>query len=119
MFKEFLVWACLLDKDKISDLPKYMQNVVDGMENAWGKYEIRPYDVKIDLFKAEKRLYYVDDPKMLGWEAYAQQGVSLHTVPGDHEDMFESPNDKILAQLLQKRLDELPSNVRGGESLSA
>ena len=119
MFKEFGVWAGMLNKDKISDLPKYMQNVVDRMENAWGKYEIRPYDIKIDLFKAEKRLYYVDDPKMLGWEAYAQQGVSLHTVPGDHEDMFESPNDKTLAQLLQKRLDELPSNVRGRESLSA
>ena len=119
MFKEFLVWIGMLDKYKISELPKYMQNVVDDMQDAWGKYIIKPYDIKIDLFKAEKRLYYVDDPKMLGWEAYALQGVNLHTVPGDHEDMFESPNDRTLAELLQQRLNELPSNAQNEGSLSA
>jgi thioesterase domain-containing protein/acyl carrier protein len=108
--KLFLIWLGALDKYKTSELPRYMQIVVDRLEKAWGKYDVKPYDIKIDLFKADKRLYYVDDPEMLGWKEYALQGIDIHTVPGDHEDMFEPPHDKTLAELLQKRLDEIPSN---------
>ena len=120
-FKSILIWLGVLDKYKVSELPAYMQNVVERMEKAWHRYTIKPYDVKLDLFKAEKRLYYVDEPNLLGWGRYAQQGVTVHTVPGDHADMFEPPNDKTLAELLQKRLDEMPSNISGktANSLSA
>ena len=109
-FKDLLIWLGVLDRYKVSELPKYMQTVVDRLEKAWDKYKIKPYDVKIDLFKADKRLYYVDEPAMLGWGRYALRGVDVHTVPGDHEDMFEPPNDKTLAEMLQKRLNEMPSN---------
>jgi amino acid adenylation domain-containing protein len=110
--KSLLVWAGVFDRYKVSELPQYMQTVVDRLENAWGKYKIKPFDVKVDLFRAEKRLYYVDDPEMLGWGEYASLGVNIHTVPGDHENMFETPNDRILAELMQKRLNEMPSNAQ-------
>lgn len=99
-------------KHKAPGLPEYMQNVADRLEAACAKYIISPYDIKIDLIKAEKRLYYVDDPEFLGWSNYALDGITTYDVPGDHEDMFRSPNDMFLAETLQKRLDSMPTNRR-------
>jgi len=88
-----------------------MQNVIEKLEIACARYIIEPYSLKIDLIKAEQRLYYVDDPKHLGWGSYALNGITTYDVPGDHEDMFHSPNDMILAETLQKRLNEIPANI--------
>jgi amino acid adenylation domain-containing protein len=118
-FRSLAIWLGILDKYKASVLPPYMKSVVDRLEKASNKYVMSAYEVKIDLFRAKKRLYYVDDPEMLGWGAYALQGVDIHPVNGDHEDMFEPPHDKILAELLQKRLDEMPANANREESISA
>jgi len=117
--KSLMIWIGILDKYKVSELPGYMQRVVDRLEKAWGKYKIKPYDVKVDLFKAEKRLYYVDEPQLLGWGKYALQGVTIHNVPGDHEDMFAPPNDKKLAEVLQRRLNEIPSNANRDRTLNS
>jgi thioesterase domain-containing protein len=84
-----------------------MQKIADKLLSAFNRYIIVPVDIKIDLFKAKKRFYFVDDPKYLGWKDYAKQGVNVHIVPGDHKDMFTPPNDAVLAKILQKRLDEL------------
>ena len=109
--KETMVKFGMLNKYKASGLPKYMQKVVDKLYLAWSYYKLKPYHVKLDLFKAEHRLFYVDDPKFLGWGQYALDGVKVYNVPGDHEDMFRSPNDRLLAQAIQKRLDEIPENA--------
>ncbi|MDR3712091.1 MAG: amino acid adenylation domain-containing protein [Puia sp.] len=91
-------------------LPDFMLETIDKLETAFANYEFRPLDVKIELFKAEKRLYHVDDGQFYGWRKYALKGVSVHPVPGDHKGMFSYPNNRILAHKLQKKLDEI--NVR-------
>ena len=72
---------------------------------AYNNYKIQPFDGTIDLFKAKKRVYFVDDLKFLGWKKYALKGVRVHDVPGDHKTMLLSPNDKEFASALQKALD--------------
>ena len=96
-----------LDEQDPENLPEFMQVIANKLRIAFDKYKIVPVDVKIDLFKANDRFYFVDDPKYLGWKDYALQGVNVHVVPGDHKDMFTPPHDIALANALQKRLNEV------------
>ncbi|GAB3718226.1 hypothetical protein GCM10027592_60940 [Spirosoma flavus] len=79
--------------------------IMEKHEIAFYNYKMRPYDGIVDLFKAQMRVYFVDDNKFLGWKKYALKGVRVHSVPGDHEMMLLPPNDKVFAEALQKALD--------------
>ena len=61
--------------------------------------------MKIELFRAEQRMYYTKDFEYLGWKALALNGVNVHRVPGDHATLFEPPNDQQFARILQTVLD--------------
>lgn len=82
-----------------------ISHIVEKHEMAYEKYKMKPYDGVIDLFKAQVRLYFVEDSKYLGWKRYALKGVRVHNVPGDHKMMLLPPNDKEFAQVLQRALD--------------
>lgn len=69
-------------------------------------YALIPFDVKVTLFRVEKRLYYLDDQVYLGWDKFAQQGVEIHSVPGDHKTFLYPPYDKKFAGILQRALDQ-------------
>ncbi len=81
--KTFLTRWGIRSKYTASELPEYMQNVVEKLEAACARYVIQPYNLKIDLVKAEQRFYYIDDPKYLGWGNYALDGIITYYVPGD------------------------------------
>ncbi len=82
-------------------------NKVDVMNaQAEKRYILRPYSIEIEVFRAENRTFYMDDPEFLGWKPYALKGVNIHPIPGEHNTIFKSPNDKIFAEKLQKCLDE-------------
>lgn len=72
---------------------------------AYNNYKIQPFDGAIDLFKAKTRVYFVEDPKFLGWKKIALKGVRVHEVPGDHKTMLLNPNDREFARALQNALD--------------
>jgi thioesterase domain-containing protein/acyl carrier protein len=101
-----------LNKEKIRDisadnLPDFMQAIAHKLNTAFYNYVFKPYHVKIDIFKAGKRMYYIDDPDTLGWKQYALDGIKVYATPGDHKDMFDDGNAKVLADIFQKRLDEM------------
>jgi amino acid adenylation domain-containing protein len=96
------------------NLPDFMQAIVSKLYAAFYKYKFEPYHVKIDIFKAGDRLYYIDDPKTLGWKDYALDGVAVHAVPGNHKDMFENQNAKVLADIFQQRLNEMNALTLAG-----
>lgn len=82
-------------------------NKVDVMnEYAEKNYQLKPYDIVVDVFRAENRTFYMDDFENLGWKPYAKKGVHIHKIPGEHNTIFKAPNDKIFASILQKCLDE-------------
>jgi len=101
-----------LNREKVRDisaenLPDFMQDIANKLNAAFYNYVFKPYHVKIDIFKAGKRLYYIDDPKTLGWKKYALDGVKVYATPGDHKDMFDDKNAEVLADIFQRRLDEM------------
>jgi thioesterase domain-containing protein/acyl carrier protein len=83
----------------------HLNRIMEKHEIAYENYAFKPYDGVIDLFKAQSRVYFVDDNKFLGWRKYAKQGVRVHNVPGDHRMMMLPPNDKVFAEMLQRALD--------------
>lgn len=80
--------------------------IIEKHETAFQNYQMRPYNGVIDVFKAQKRLYFVEDRDFLGWKKYALQGVRVHDIPGDHKEMLLPPNDKEFARILQQALDQ-------------
>ena len=83
-------------------------NKIDEMNNlAQRHYKIQPYDIAIELFRAETRSFYVDDYEYMGWKPYALKGVNIYNVPGEHNTLFKEPNDKRFAEILQACLDKI------------
>jgi amino acid adenylation domain-containing protein len=86
-------------------------NKIDEMNiYAEKRYQLKPYNIKVDLFRALNKTFYLDDGEYLGWKPYALKGISIHDIPGEHNTIFKAPNDKIFAGVLQKCLDEAIKN---------
>lgn len=82
-------------------------NKVDVMnEYAEKHYQLKPYNIAVEVFRADNRTFYMDDAEFLGWKPYALKGVNIHRIPGEHNTIFKAPNDKTFASILQKCLDE-------------
>ena len=82
-------------------------NKVDEMNlYAEKHYQLKPYNITVDVFRAQTPTFHLDDPKYLGWKPYALKGVVVHDIPGEHNTIFKAPNDKIFARVLQNCLDE-------------
>lgn len=107
-----LSWA----KNTVGDLinsakvipPKTIEDKINQVYmDAFEDYEMKPYNGKIWLFKATKRLYFLDDPIYLGWKPFALKGVNIKDIPGDHATFYQAPNDKLSAKIFQDALDEV------------
>jgi thioesterase domain-containing protein len=83
----------------------YLDEIELAYDTASQNYCMEPLDIKVDLFRVKKRLYFLDDPQYLGWKEYAKKGVEIHDVPGDHKTFLFPPYDKEFAGILQEALD--------------
>ncbi len=105
-FKPMTVSLGLAEEEVIDEYLLEMKRIREQNDKAYYNYLIKPFDGTVDLFRAKTRIYFIDDFKFLGWKKYALKGVKVHVVPGDHETMLKSPNDKEFARILQNCLDK-------------
>jgi thioesterase domain-containing protein len=73
---------------------------------AHNNYQLKPSNLSISVFNSKKKVYFLDDLKYLGWKNYANNGIKVYTVPGDHRTFLRPPNDKEFASILQNVLDQ-------------
>lgn len=85
----------------------YPHKMGEAQSTAANTYQIVPQQVKIDLFRAKEKTYYMDDFVYLGWKEFALGGIDIHEVPGDHNYMFAPPNDVEAGRVLQAALDRV------------
>ena len=83
----------------------YANNIDIKNSEAWEKYVFTPYNGSIELFRAKKRTFYMDDFEYLGWKPFALKGINIHEIPGEHNYIFAPPNDEEFAAILQQCLD--------------
>jgi thioesterase domain-containing protein len=69
-------------------------------------YKMAPYDGPMQLFRCQKKLYYIDDFEYLGWRTYVKN-INIHDVPGDHDRLFSYPYYYTVAPALQACLDKI------------
>ena len=108
-----------LSEREQDDAPSYDKKLSEKYEYAYVHYRMTPYDGAIDLFKVKTRLYYLDDLIYLGWKQFAQKGVNVYEITGDHKTFLYPPHDKEFAQTLQKILDERTSAKEINKSASS
>ena len=81
-------------------------------------YDLKPYAGRLTLFRtAGRRTEPTADPSY-GWAGVARDGLTLHTVPGDHLSMFLEPNVEVLADKLAAELEAADGVAQGGHTLT-
>ena len=73
--------------------------------DALDVYALSPANVRVCLFRAQKRLYFLDDGEYLGWRKFALDGVDIIEVPGDHKSFLYPPYSRHFASALQNTLN--------------
>ncbi|QKJ32204.1 amino acid adenylation domain-containing protein [Mucilaginibacter mali] len=84
----------------------YANKIDVANEEAERNYSMKPYPIAVEIFRAQKHTFYMDDFKYLGWKPYALKGVHVHDIPGEHNKIFAPPNDKVFARILQECLNK-------------
>jgi amino acid adenylation domain-containing protein len=90
-----------------TSIERLRENLATALLKARDSYrlEVNREDV-IELVRVKERLYFLFEPKYLGWKPYALKGVHVTEAKGDHKTFLEPPNDKAVARHLQRLLDE-------------
>ncbi len=91
-------------------LPPAIRAVREGCAVAEHRYQPKVYNGHIAIFRAsEKALRGLDDPQG-GWQKYAA-GVEIHEVDGDHGNILNEPQVRLLAAQIRARLEKAQSEV--------
>jgi thioesterase domain-containing protein len=67
---------------------------------AWRRYQIKSFPGRITLVRAREGDGDHTSLADFGWGPFAQAGVEVLEVPGDHISMMQQPNVRVLAQSL-------------------
>ena len=102
-----LFWKLSGTEEKREGFFAYDNEIDEASAKAKRNYYQKPLNIKVDLFRALKRTFYMADFKYLGWREFALKGVNVHDIPGEHNTIFAPPNDKEFAVVLQQCLDRV------------
>ncbi len=92
-------------------LPPPIKAVREACAIAEREYQPKLYEGDIVIFRAsEKALRGLDDPRG-GWQKYAAGTVEIHEVDGDHGNILNDPQVKLLAAQIRARLEKAQSEV--------
>ena len=76
-------------------------------------YRLRHYPGRITFFKASETLEGTPADPTMGWSDWADGGVEIHVVPGNHANLMYSPHVEVLAAKLTACLDQAHFTVAG------
>jgi amino acid adenylation domain-containing protein len=102
-----LFWKLSGKEEKREGFFAYDNEIDEASAKAKRNYYQKPLNIKVDLFRATKKTFYMADFKFLGWREFALKGVNVHDIPGEHNTIFAPPNDKEFAVVLQQCLDRV------------
>ncbi|MFL0802020.1 MAG: acyltransferase domain-containing protein [Agarilytica sp.] len=110
----FVQWVreegLLPDEINDEDVSRFLDVFSKNM-NAMIQYKPKSYTGNVLFFRAkERREKY--DPKNpeRGWIDYAEGGISIKIVPGNHITMMDSPNNIVLANEMSKEISRVLLN---------
>jgi amino acid adenylation domain-containing protein len=100
-----------LEKKPVLSSSSAVEVVLESNRQALSKYQLRPYPGQITLFRAEDPddgyIYPIDN----GWTRYAEGGLQIYKIPGQHQQIFIHPNVGVLAEKLEGCLHDSRSKI--------
>jgi amino acid adenylation domain-containing protein len=94
-------------KNDTKDFYKLVQKIKGKHITAFRNYVLEPFDGKLYLYRAKISVHYVEFGKFLGWEKYAEKGVELFEIPGDHFSMLQPPHVAMFGDILQGNINNV------------
>lgn len=91
-------------EDTRDQLPPALRNTKEINYQAAREYVLQSYRGRVALFRATDRSALDREDELLGWDKFASE-VDLYLVPGDHVNMVNEPNVRVLAEKLNQCLD--------------
>ncbi|MEH2080290.1 MAG: amino acid adenylation domain-containing protein [Nostoc sp.] len=82
-----------------------LSNVSQINLQAMLNYTLQKYPSKITIFKAAEQPKNISLDPDFGWSVYAQGGIEVHEIPGDHFSILKNPYVKILTEKLDLHLN--------------
>jgi aspartate racemase len=86
-------------------LPAAVKAVREACAVAEQSYRPSPFSVPLTLFRASEKALRGLEGAQNGWQRYAQGGLEIHEIDGDHGNILNEPNVRQLAAALLARLD--------------
>ena len=95
-------------KNTIVDADTKLEAIINKSNfEAWKNYTVTPYNGDLYLFRAEEQRFFIKDVNFLGWKPFIFGKIYILDVPGDHLSLFNPPNGKIFAKILQELLNKI------------
>jgi thioesterase domain-containing protein/acyl carrier protein len=79
---------------------------MDIHRQALVNYELKTYNVKMDVLSTKIKVNYMLKPVNMGWDPFVKNGLKTYEIPGDHDTMIQHPNSIVAAGILQKIIDK-------------
>jgi aspartate racemase len=106
-----ICWYC----DKTGSLlPQQARELYDVQHFAAVNYKPGVYAGRLDLFRASVKHKVEINDYELGWHGFAEGGVMVHEVPGNHLTMYKGANLQVLATELKRCLEQAQVGSRHG-----
>jgi amino acid adenylation domain-containing protein len=81
--------------------------ITAAMDAAKAGYHLRVNEADVlELLRVKERIFFLYDPIYLGWKPFVKKGIRISEVPGDHLTFLQPPNDREVARILQRLLDQ-------------
>jgi aspartate racemase len=87
-------------------LSKTLKDVLQANHGAAAQYELKPYEGKTTLFRAEQSSLRAFDDPHAAWNVLAVGGLKIVEISGDHGDILTVPQVDQLAKSLKIAIDQ-------------
>lgn len=84
-----------------ADVPDHFRQLMAGHYEALRQYVPKPYPGRVTLLRARTRPLFRVCGYDLGWEAFADGGLEVKCIPGNHETILREPNVRWLAEAIK------------------
>lgn len=99
-------------------VPSFLKSTEDISWVSAMHYRSKAWPGRITLFRATEQ----PDPRLprdLGWSPFAEDGVEVYELPGDHDLVFREPNIQVLAEQVRIHLERSDSTLSSVSAWSA
>jgi amino acid adenylation domain-containing protein/FkbH-like protein len=99
--------ASRVHPDEVVDLSSYppdQRRIWEAHIHSLFSHHTQPYAGQVTLLRSQGHQFWCSFDEAYGWREFVRNGVTVHIVPGAHEQILEEPHVELLAKALVEDL---------------